>query len=147
MRVVRGAEGVHNITCGALVQVELHRMRLSLSEISRERDALRSHVRLLHQQLADNAIHTALDQRKAQQPRPMQAGMRRGAGGGACEAIAADTLTPHRAARGSDPPRRRPRPRAALAAARRRLGLTRRSRRKLCRAFTARRTRWIGRRS
>ena len=67
--------------CGALVQVELHRMRLSLSEISRERDALRSHVRLLHQQLADNAIHTALDQRKAQQPRPMQARMRRGAGG------------------------------------------------------------------
>ena len=46
-------------------------MRLSLGEISRERDALRSHVRLLHQQLADKAINGAqYDFRKQQVPLP-----------------------------------------------------------------------------
>ena len=59
--------------------IELHRMRLSLGEISRERDALRSHVRLLHQQLADGAISTALAQRKPARP---ASGALRGGGGG-----------------------------------------------------------------
>lgn len=46
-------------------------MRLSLGNISRERDALRSHVRLLHQQLADKAISGA--HLKQQPPRPASA--------------------------------------------------------------------------
>ena len=62
--------------------VELHRMRLSLGEISRERDALRSHVRLLHQQLADGAISTALTQRKPGRAALPASGALRGGGGG-----------------------------------------------------------------
>ena len=62
--------------------VELHRMRLSLGEISRERDALRSHVRLLHQQLADSAISTALTQRKPGRAAPLASSALRGGGGG-----------------------------------------------------------------
>ena len=66
--------------------IELHRMRLSLGEISRERDALRSHVRLLHQQLADSAVSTALAQRKP--ARPASGALRAGSGrGGASGAI------------------------------------------------------------
>ena len=62
--------------------VELHRMRLSLGEISRERNALRSHVRLLHQQLADGAISTALTQRKPGRAALPASGALRGGGGG-----------------------------------------------------------------
>lgn len=57
-------------------------MRLSLGEISRERDALRSHVRLLHQQLADSAISTALTQRKPGRAAPLASSALRGGGGG-----------------------------------------------------------------
>ena len=70
--------------------IELHRMRLSLGEISRERDALRSHVRLLHQQLADSAVSTALAQRKP--ARPASGALRGGGGGGRGGASGAITL-------------------------------------------------------
>jgi len=56
-------------------------MRLSLGEVSRERDALRSHVRLLHQQLADGAIGTALAQRKPGRAALPASGALRGGGG------------------------------------------------------------------
>ena len=58
-------------------------MRLSLGEVTRERDALRSHVRLLHQQLADSVVGTALNQRKGNVLRGGTAPALRGGGGAA----------------------------------------------------------------
>ena len=46
-------------------------MKLSLGDIARERDALRSHVRLLHQQLADKAINGAQSKQQVRRALPL----------------------------------------------------------------------------